>query len=314
MLTKIWTGSLLFLAWLAFCAWLRRATYGDSSELPLLVTSSTPGHVSLIFRYWNVIDGKFVQDYWINQDVIRGDRIGQINNSAPNSGDLFVNGTFDLVNFFPVALDLSKFTDAWQNRVTYTLYPAWGNTNSFNFCFADVPWSRAGSIPYTKSLIFLHGANVSSGAAEEWGDILFMRFWVSGSRARFYNVDWRSDIDSDANYHRNASNAFVVASQIVSTITKSDQGGDEVLELAIDNDVGILTGVMSPLAHHSWHKQELFKGRGLGVGAGATDWSGWNIEENFLMVGQVSQAIPIGGFTRTSKMCPISSTSNFTKK
>lgn len=176
MLTKIWTGSLLFLAWLAFCAWLRRATYGDSSELPLLVTSSTPGHVSLIFRYWNVIDGKFVQDYWINQDVIRGDRIGQINNSAPNSGDLFVNGTFDLVNFFPVALDLSKFTDAWQNRVTYTLYPAWGNTNSFNFCFADVPWSRAGSIPYTKSLIFLHGANVSSGAAEEWGDILFMRF------------------------------------------------------------------------------------------------------------------------------------------
>ncbi len=519
-------------------ALMRRATYGDSSELPLLVTSSTPGHVSLIFRYWNVIDGKFVQDqtvqritslrppmrldisrdgaiddgdsaawfdnqefyYWINQDTIRGDRIGQINNSVANSGDLLVNGTFDLVNFFPVALDLSKFTDAWQNRVTYTLYPEWGNTNSFNFCFADVPWNRAGSIQttnvttlagqplssasltslpktgyqlhyydtltqfsensglliceaksryaalridikvgdtllysysvpmtilpvkemyswynfrslsgdttgrettlrshpeaYTKSLIFLHGANVSSGAAEEWGDILFKRLWISGSRARFYNVDWRSDIDSDANYHQNASNAFVVASQIVSTITNSipgekvvmahslgnmvvssmihdyglqvskylmcnsavpaeaydrsmslrtsklvhpdweeyptnswtaswhtlfkddlnddrkylgwpgrftnvlnkavnfystsDQGGDEVLELAIDNDVGILTGVMSSLAHHSWHKQELFKGRGLGVGAGATDWSGWNIEENWLGVNKIS--------------------------
>ena len=519
-------------------ALMRRATYGDSSELPLLVTSSTPGHVSLVFRYWNVIEGKFVQDqtvqritslrppmrldisrdgaiddgdsaawfdnqefyYWINQDTIRGDRIGQINNSVANSGDLLVNGTFDLVNFFPVALDLSKFTDAWQNRVTYTLYPEWGNTNSFNFCFADVPWNRAGSIQttnvttlagqplssasltslpktgyqlhyydtltqfsknsglficeaksryaalriditvgdtllysysvpmtilpvkemyswynfrslsgdtagrettlrshpkaYTKSLIFLHGANVSSGAAEEWGDILFKRLWVSGSRARFYNVDWRSDIDSDANYHQNASNAFVVASQIVSTITNgipgekvvmahslgnmvvssmihdyglqvskylmcnsavpaeaydrsmslrtsklvhpdweeyptnswtaswhtlfkddlnddrkylgwpgrftnvlnkavnfystSDQGGDEVLELAIDNDVGILTGVMSSLAHHSWHKQELFKGRGLGVGAGATDWSGWNIEENWLGVNKIS--------------------------
>lgn len=519
-------------------ALMRRATYGDSSDLPLLVTSSTPGHVSLVFRYWNVIEGKFVQDqtvqritslrppmrldisrdgaiddvdsaawfdnqefyYWINQDTIRGDRIGQINNSVANSGDLLVNGTFDLVNFFPVALDLSKFTDAWQNRVTYTLYPEWGNTNSFNFCFADVPWNRAGSIQttnvttlagqplssasltslpktgyqlhyydtltqfaensglliceaksryaalridikvgdtllysysvpmtilpvkemyswynfrslsgdtagrettlrshpeaYTKSLIFLHGANVSSGAAEEWGDILFKRLWVSGSRARFYNVDWRSDIDSDANYHQNASNAFVVASQIVSTITNgihgekvvmahslgnmvvssmihdyglqvskylmcnsavpaeaydrsmslrtsklvhpdweeyptnswtaswhtlfkddlnddrkylgwlgrftnvlnkavnfystSDQGGDEVLELAIDNDVGILTGVMSSLAHHSWHKQELFKGRGLGVGAGATDWSGWNIEENWLGVNKIS--------------------------
>ncbi len=519
-------------------ALMRRATYGDSSELPLLVTSSTPGHVSLVFRYWNVIEGKFVQDqtvqritslrppmrldisrdgaiddgdsaawfdnqkfyYWINQDTIRGDRIGHINNSVANSGDLLVNGTFDLVNFFPVALDLSKFTDAWQNRVTYTLYPEWGNTNSFNFCFADVPWNLAGSIQttnvttlagqplssasltslpktgyqlhyydtltqfsensglficeaksryaalriditvgdtllysysvpmtilpvkemyswynfrslsgdtagrettlrshpeaYTKSLIFLHGANVSSGAAEEWGDILFKRLWVSGSRARFYNVDWRSDIGSDANYHQNASNAFVVASQIVSTITNgipgekvvmahslgnmvvssmihdyglqvskylmcnsavpaeaydrsmslrtsklvhpdweeyptnswtaswhtlfkddlnddrkylgwpgrftnvlnkavnfystSDQGGDEVLELAIDNDVGILTGVMSSLAHHSWHKQELFKGRGLGVGAGATDWSGWNIEENWLGVNKIS--------------------------
>ena len=515
-------------------ALMRRATYGDSSDMPLLVTSSTPGHVSLIFRYWNVIDGKFVQDqvvqritslrppmrldisrdgaiddgdsaawfdgqtfyYWINQDVIRGDRIGQINNSAPNSGDLFVNGTFDLVNFFPVALDLSKFTDAWQNRVTYTLYPEWSNTNSFNFCFADVPWNQAGSIQttnvitlagqplstasltslpktgyqlhyydtltqfsensglliceaksryaalridikvgdtllysysvpmtilpvkemynwynfrclsnenlgratefhtlweedYSKSLVFLHGANVTPNGAEDWGDIIFKRMWLSGARARFYNVDWRSDIGSDANYHENASNAFVVASQIASTINGipgekiimahslgnmvvssmiQDYGlqvskyimcnsavpveaydarqsvrvpqlvhsdweeyptnswasswhtlfaaaaddrkhlgwpgrfsnvieyiaadfyslGDEVLELAADNDVGIFTGISDSLSHHSWHKQELFKGRGVGVGAGATDWSGWNIEENWLGVNKIS--------------------------
>lgn len=83
--------------------------------------------------------------------------------------------------------------------------------------------------------------------------------------------------------------AFVVAvvheSHFYST---SDQGGDEVLELAADNDVGILTGVTGSLAHHSWHKQELFKGRGLGVGAGATDWSGWNIEENWLGINKIS--------------------------
>ena len=509
---------------------MKRTSYGDSAELPIYITSSTPGSVGLNFRYWTVIDGKFVQDevtqritslrpplrldisrdgiiddgdsaawfddqtfyYWINQDVIRGDRIGQVSNSSLNAGDLFVNGTFDLVNFFPVALDLSKFTEAWQNRVTYTLRPEWGNTNSFNFCFADIPWSQAGkiqttnvttlagqplssasltslpktgyqlhyydtltqfsensglmiceaksryasmrldikvgdtllysySVPmtilpvkemynwynfrplsneyvgrstefhtlwnedYSKSLIFLHGANVTTEAAEEWGDIIFKRVWLSGARARFYNVDWRSDIGSDANYHENASNAFVVASQIVSTIngipgekvvmahslgnmvvssmihdyglqvskylmcnsavpaeaydrsmslrtsklvhpdweeyptnswtaswhtlfkddlnddrkhlgwpgrftnvlskavnfySTSDHGGDEVLELATDNDVGILTGITSSLAHHSWHKQELFKGRGLGVGAGATDWSGWNVDEN----------------------------------
>lgn len=51
---------------------------------------------------------------------------------------------------------------------------------------------------------------------------------------------------------------------------------------------GILTGITSSFAHHAWHKQELFKGRGIGVGAGATDWSGWNIEENFLGVNKIS--------------------------
>lgn len=551
------TGSVKDLSMAYWKALMKRAAYGGTSELPIYITSSTPGHVSLIFRYWNVIEGKFVQDqaiqritslrpplrldisrdgaiddgdsaawfdgqtfyYWINQDVIRGDRIGQINNSVTNSKDLVVNGTFDLVNFFPVALDLSKFTDAWQNRVTYTLHPEWDNTNSFNFCFADVPWNQAGAIQttnvttlagqplssasltslpktgyqlhyydtltqfsensglliceaksryaalrldikvgdtllysysvpmsilpvkemyswynfrnlsgeisgrqtalrshpeaYTKSLIFLHGATVTSGDAEQWGDILFKRLWLSGSRARFYNVDWRSDIGSDANYHQNASNAFVVASQIASTINSipgekvvmahslgnmvvssmihdyglqvskylmcnsavpaeaydrsmslrtsklvhpdweeyptnswtaswhtlfkddlnddrkhlgwpgrftnvlskavnfystSDHGGDEVLELATDNDVGILTGITSSLAHHSWHKQELFKGRGLEVGAGATDWSGWNIEENWLGVNKISveeaQGMEAGDFkTNTVFYC-----------
>ena len=66
--------------------------------------------------------------------------------------------------------------------------------------------------------------------------------------------------------------------------------GDEVLELAPDNDVGVLTGVLGSLSHHSWHKQELFKGRGIGVGAGATDWSGWNVEEDWRGVAKVSVA------------------------
>ena len=363
-------------------ALMRRASYGDSSELPLLVTSSTPGHVSLIFRYWNVIEGKFVQDqvvqrftslrppmrldisrdgaiddgdsaawfdnqefyYWINEDTIHGEYIvPNTEYTTPNSSDLVVNGTFDLVNFFPIALDLSKFTEAWQNRVTYTLYPEWGNTNSFNFCFADVPWSRAGSIQttnvtslagqplstasltslpktgyqlhyydtltqfsensglliceakssyaalridikvgdtllysysvpmtilpvkdmyswynfrslsgetagrettlrshpeaYIKSLIFLHGANVSTDDAEQWGDIIFKRLWISGSRARFYNVDWRSNIGGKANYHQNASNAFVVASQIVSTITNAIPGEKVVMAHSLGNMV-----------------------------------------------------------------------------
>lgn len=54
--------------------------------------------------------------------------------------------------------------------------------------------------------------------------------------------------------------------------------GDEVLELAVDNDVSIFTGITDSFSHHSWHKQELFKGKG---GIGGTDWSGWNSRCNY---------------------------------
>lgn len=87
--------------------------------------------------------------YWVNEDKFSGDWINQSLNLVPNTRDLKVNGTFDLVNFFPVALDLSAFAAAWQDRVTYTVKPKWSSANTFNFCFADVPWSRAGSIQTT---------------------------------------------------------------------------------------------------------------------------------------------------------------------
>jgi len=205
-------------------------------------------------------------------------------------------------------------------------------------------------------------------------------------------VDWRSNIGSKANYHQNASNAFVVASQIVSTITNAIPGekvvmahslgnmvvssmikdyglqvskylmcdsavpseayypandvsirvpqlvhpqweeyptnswasnwhklfasdlyddrrklgwpgrfsgvaqcavnfystGDEVLELADDNDIYVWTGATSGYVQYSWHHQELWKGRGAANVLGGTTWSGWNIEENWLGVNKIS--------------------------
>ena len=331
----------------------------DEARTRILLTSATPGSRTLTFSFTAgglladsvtqritfvkpplrldiTRDGSIDEDdsaawhdgrtfyYWVNEDTIYGDYIipgGEY--TTPNSSDLVVNGTFDLVNFFPIALDLTAFTAAWQGRVAYRLRTNWYNPDSFNFCFADVPWSKAGSIQttnvttttghalsaapltalpvagytlpysditafsgnsglliceaksssslridikdgdtvlytysapitllpvkqmyswfnfrplsgeflgretqfhslegeeYVKSLIFLHGANVKTDEAEVWGDVLFKRLWLSGSRARFYNVDWRSDIGGPANYQENASNAFVVASQIAGTI------------------------------------------------------------------------------------------------
>ena len=331
----------------------------DEARTRILLTSAAPGSRTLTFsftagglladfvtqnitfvnppfRFDITRDGSIDEDdsagwhfgrtfyYWVNEDKFRGDRIDQGLNLFPNTWDFTVNGTFDLVNLFPVALDLSAFTAAWQDRVTYTVKPKWGSANTFNFCFADVQWNKAGSIqttnvtttagqtlssasltalpsegyalPYsfltsfsensglmiceakseyaslqidikdgdtllyryyapmtilpvkqmyswynfrncsgqgrkrvsehhvlsdehnTRSVVFLHGANVNEDEAEVWGDVLFKRLWLSGMHADFYNVDWRSDIGTDANYHQNASNAFVVASQIANTI------------------------------------------------------------------------------------------------
>jgi len=61
--------------------------------------------------------------------------------------------------------------------------------------------------------------------------------------------------------------------------------GDEVLELANNNNVHSWTGVSDSWGHYAWHKQELFKGRG---GVGGTDWAGWNIEENWLGINKIS--------------------------
>ena len=61
--------------------------------------------------------------------------------------------------------------------------------------------------------------------------------------------------------------------------------GDEVLELAGNNNVHMWTGISDSWGHYSWHKQELFKGRG---GLGGTDWSGWNIDENIFGVNKIS--------------------------
>ena len=75
---------------------------------------------------------------------------------------------------------------------------------------------------------------------------------------------------------------------VVSNAVNFYSSGDEVLELYTRNNVGVLSGVTSSLGRYSWHKQELFKGRGMFVGGGATNWSGWNIEESLLGTDKIS--------------------------
>ncbi len=277
--------------------------------------------------------------FWINEEKIKLDRVpvplpvvgGVSEWLSPeplNTSDFVVNGTYDLLNLFAVAIDLHDLTNKWGNcTVSYRIGgDGWGS--SLNVTFADIPWrelelaqtndvqtvyggqlrsaplvplldgdvvldnviqnfgpdsgvmlaesrwwdsdaialkvyidgaeafrcrlpirtrpvrwmyrwinsrhlsgegevrptdiSLPDNAPYgvegMKKLIFLHGANVSEPDAELWGDQLFKRLWHTGCNVDFYNVDWRSDMGSDANYQQNVSNAFDVASKLASAI------------------------------------------------------------------------------------------------
>jgi hypothetical protein len=172
---------------ISFSYWrkiMKRSTNGESAELPIFVTSSEAGRTKIVFRYWDVVDGKFIEDtaeqcvssvppplradltrdgrvdgddiksfidgrifrYWTNEDTVKGDFIGENDDDDPNVNDLVVNGRCDLVNFFPVALDFQRFRNAWGDEVKYIVRTDWNVKPSFNFCFADLPWSDVGSI------------------------------------------------------------------------------------------------------------------------------------------------------------------------
>ena len=281
--------------------------------------------------------------FWTNEDTAKGDYLGQNSDTTPNAIDLEVNGRLDLVNLFPLKLDLKPFIDAWGSEASFVL---WGVGNALRFCGTDMStnnvWEYQTNDVYTttgdniaggelmpiggegaeiapidylgngnapgvlvfeaagtvtaynspmllvivdnvavygfrlpmsitpvremygwingrhlsgapesrttvlnktwgeegvKSLVFLHGVNVPEADAEKWGDALFKRLYLSGAHVNFYNVDWRSDIGSNANYHENASNAFVVASQLVTEITNSIPGEKVVMAHSLGNMV-----------------------------------------------------------------------------
>ena len=94
------------------------------------------------------LDGRIFR-YWTNEDTVKGDYIGAVDDADPNIDDDVVNGTYDLVNFFPVALNFKQFRDTWGSQVKYIVREGWYNEPTFNVCFANLPWEKAGDIQTT---------------------------------------------------------------------------------------------------------------------------------------------------------------------
>ena len=180
------------------------ASDSSSPGTPIYITSSNKGSTTLRFGYWGVSDGQIIEDwdsqiitsvnpplladmnrdgridtndvvacihgrefiYWTNEDTVKGGYVGQIADGSPNANDGFVNGFLDLVNLFPLAVDLKDFVDVWGSAVSYSVEAGWGETNAFGVCFADIPWCEAGAIQ-TNDWITMNGEPLHSAALAE---------------------------------------------------------------------------------------------------------------------------------------------------
>ncbi len=146
----------------SLAAWRRLvggATDAATARTAVSVTASAPGAATLVFRYWGVFGGRFVEDvarqrltalaprvradvdhdgrlgasddaarlagrpfrFWFNEDCDKGDFVGQMSDATPNADDLKVNGKLDLVNLFPVEIDVSPFRRAWGRAANVQL-------------------------------------------------------------------------------------------------------------------------------------------------------------------------------------------------
>lgn len=162
--------------------------YGGARDMYILVTSSQAGRCDLVLEFACAKGNEYVHDavrrritsvnpplltdtdrdgaigegdvlaylggrafrYWTNEDIAKGDYAGQNSSTVPNASDLVVNGRLDLVNFFPVKLDLKPFADAWGNSATFVL---WAPEGRLRFCGvdmnADSAWEHQTNDVYT---------------------------------------------------------------------------------------------------------------------------------------------------------------------
>ena len=97
--------------------------------------------------------------FWTNEDTAKGDYLGQNSDTTPNAIDLEVNGRLDLVNLFPLKLDLKPFIDAWGSEASFVL---WGVGNALRFCGTDMSannvWEYQTNDVYTTT-----GDNIAGG-------------------------------------------------------------------------------------------------------------------------------------------------------
>lgn len=185
---------------LSFAGW--KHLVGGSSDsyspqTPVYITASEAGSATLVYRYWAVIDGKFVEDearqvitalnpqiradvdhdgdidasdvglqlsgrpfrFWFNEDTVHGDYVGEYSLTSRNSGDSVVNGKYDLVNLFPLELNVAEFRREWGSSASFRLRSGNGN---LRFCILNGLSAERITAMQTEDILTRDGEPLSS--------------------------------------------------------------------------------------------------------------------------------------------------------
>ena len=86
-----------------------------------------------------------------NEDCDKGDFVGQVADATPNAQDLEVNGKLDLVNLFPVEIDVSPFRRAWGRAATFRLR---AGAEGLRFCVLGEGFSSGNVLGLASAPVF----------------------------------------------------------------------------------------------------------------------------------------------------------------
>ena len=92
------------------------------------------------------------------------------------------------------------------------------------------------------SFVFVHGYNLNEMQSRDWAAEMFKRMWWTGSRRRFYAIDWTGNETQVAesftiNYHLNIRHAFTTAPHLASFLKYAPLGDVSVAGHSLANIV-----------------------------------------------------------------------------
>ena len=174
---------------------------GSGRDLDVLLLSSATGHCDFAFSYAFDNDGSAIRSsacqritsvrppllpdyngdgmidaadfelfmrrrtfrFWTNNEKVKGRYVGDgaLSTLTLNIANDTVDGDYDLLNFFPLALDLAQFPQSWKSGLLFKLKSPGSGDASFNYCLLPGAWAAAGEM-YTNDVLTVSGETLSA--------------------------------------------------------------------------------------------------------------------------------------------------------